>query len=76
MASSVAPAFAGGSGAAWAETANRASNPAQVEIVIRIILSASNVLLLHNSETLAEDGLKSTPKARGWVCRANAKSPR
>jgi hypothetical protein len=44
MASSVGPAFAGASGAAWAEIAYRASNPAQVEIIIRIMLSASNVL--------------------------------
>ena len=39
MASSVGPAFAGGSGAASTEIAHRASKPAQVEIIIRILSS-------------------------------------
>ena len=76
MASSVGPVFVGGSGAAWAEIAHRDKNPAQVERVIRIILSASNVLPLHNTENPSRRRIKICQEARGLVCRANAKFPR
>src|SRR5215469_4137375 len=86
MATSVGPAFAGGSGAALTEIANRTAKKAQVEITIRI-LSASSVLgtvaegpmtvcfaNLVNHKILAS-GKICHEFTEGFAGRVNAKSP-